>query len=283
MSFWLLLRRSWPVMDKGGYSRSGTPDGASNLLQNSDRDDRHLQDYVASGYFLSRHAGVRDCTGIELRRVSLAHDHSQRRFFPESWTLSWCRELRERRIEEAAVFGIPAEDLEQVMAWADESFGSVFGAWNALFTLGDARAAARSFLRSAADLELWGVGLHRSLVSAFCQASAPPPQQPGHAPAGASAIHIATCMRPAPLAEGGTVLGHEILIADVGCSFNSPESLHIDKRERFREFGVVPNGHGLIDSLDEALACCRLIEPDPAQERTPSAGWLPWLIVRYPL
>jgi len=24
----------------------------------------HVQDYVASGYFLSRYAGIRDCTGI---------------------------------------------------------------------------------------------------------------------------------------------------------------------------------------------------------------------------
>ncbi len=46
---------------------------------------------------------------------------------------------------------------------------------------------------------------------------------------------------------------------------------------------MVPNEHGLIDSFDEALACCRLIGPDRSQERHPSTGWLPWLIVRYPL
>lgn len=51
-----------------------------------------LEMYVAAGFFLSRHAGLQDCTGLELRRITLAHDHSQRRFFPESWTL----ELRRR-------------------------------------------------------------------------------------------------------------------------------------------------------------------------------------------
>jgi hypothetical protein len=243
----------------------------------------HVQDYVASGYFLSRYAGIRDCTGIELGRITLAHDHSQRRFFPGSWTLSWCGETRERRIEQAAIFGIAEGDLGKVMAWADRSFGSVFGAWDAFFTLDDARAAARSFLRSAADLELWGVGLHRTLVSAFCESSAPPSPEPGYAPTGASAIHVATCVRPAPLAHGGAVLGHEILVADVGSSFNSPQSLHLDERELLRDAGVVPNAHGLVDSLDEALVCCRLLEPGASKVRDMGAAWLPWLIVRYPL
>jgi hypothetical protein len=100
-----------------------------------------LRDYVAAGYFLSRHTGLRDCTGIQLRRITMAHDHSQRRFFPESWTLSWCGETREQRIEDAAVFGIAEGDLDEVIAWADESFGSLFGAWDVFFTLEDARAA----------------------------------------------------------------------------------------------------------------------------------------------
>ena len=241
----------------------------------------HLPDYVASGYFLSRHVGFRDCTGYELRPTTLAHDHSRRRFFPDSWTLSWCGETHEQRVEEAGHFGIENGDLDQVMAWADQSFGSVFGAWNAFFTLNDARAAARSFLRSAADVEIWGVGLHRSLAGAFCEASAPPPPQPGHAPVGASAIHVATCVRPAPLADGAEVLGHEILIADSG-TFNSLESLHFDERQTLRGAGVTPNIHGLIDSFGEALACCRLVEPAVTRE-VAGASWFPWLFARYPL
>lgn len=240
-----------------------------------------LRNYVAAGYFLSRHAGAHDCTGLELRRITMAHDHSQRRFFPGTWALPWCGGTREQRIEEAAVFGIAEEDLDEVMAWADRSFGVVFGAWDVFFMLDDARVAAHTLLPHATGLELWGVGLHRSLVSAFCEASAPPPQQPGFAPMGASGIHIATCVRPAPLAEDGLVLGHEILVNDVGCSFNSPASLHLDERRRLREAGVVPNEHGLIDSFDDALACCRVIEPAPGEARSPSTPWLPWLIVRY--
>jgi hypothetical protein len=75
-----------------------------------------------------------------------------------------------------------------------------------------------------ADVEPWGVGLHRSLVSKYRRASAPPTPVPGYAPTGATGLHVATCMRPAPLAEGGAALGHEILIPDLGCSFNSRQS-----------------------------------------------------------
>jgi hypothetical protein len=239
--------------------------------------------YVSAGYFLSRWTGELDCTGLELRRVTLAHDHSPRRFFPESWTLSWCRETREERIDAAAIFGIAEADVDGVIAWADENFGSAFGAWDVFFTLADAQSAARAYLRNAPDVELWGVGLHRSLVGGFCTASEPPPQSPGFAPTGASGIHIATCARSAPLADGGSVLGHEVLIPEFGASFNSPESRHLDEVETFRAAGVLRNSVGLIDSFDDALAVCRHLDTHAAETEHQITGWLPWLIVRYPL
>jgi hypothetical protein len=241
----------------------------------------NISDYVASGYFLSRYAGGPDCTGLQLRRISMGHDHSQRRFFPETWTLSWCRETREQRIKEAAVFGLSEGQLDKVIEWADAGFGSVFGAWDVFYSLEEARGAARSLLGGAADLDLWGVGLHRSLVSTYCEETDPGPPQPWGVP-GRGAVDTMTCLRPASLAEGGTVLGHEILIAAVGCSFNSPESLHVDERELLREAGVVPNEHGLIDSFTDALECCRLLGPEYEKEAE-RTRWRPWLLVRYPL
>lgn len=238
----------------------------------------HLQDYIASGYFLSRYTGAVDCTGMTIRRVSLAFDHSQRDFFPDAWALSWCHESREEQLERAAVFGIPEQELEGVFAWADRSHNSIIGPWNVFFRLEDAREAARSMLGRAVGLELWGAGLHRSLVSAYCEASMPPESPPGYAPNGASGVHDATCTHPAPLDERGVILGHEILIDDLGCCFNSPESLHLDERAELSTLGVVPNENGLIDSFDQALAAARhfdsLGKGSPAQV----SGWLPWLI-----
>jgi hypothetical protein len=88
-------------------------------------------------------------------------------------------------------------------------------------------------------------------------------------------------VRSAPLAVGGTVLGHEVLVPDIGCSFNRPESLHTDEQDVLRDASVFSNSHGLIDSLDEALAWCRLLEPDASGEQGRRAGWPPWLMVRY--
>jgi hypothetical protein len=228
---------------------------------------------------LSRYTGARDCSGIEIRRESLAVDHSQRAFFPDAWALSWCNMSRTERVQKAAVFGITEQELDGVIAWADRSFDTAFGAWNVFFRLEAARAAARSMLGGAADLELWGAGLHHDLLSAYCDDSKPPAPPPGYAPTGASGVHEAACMRPEPLAEGGVVLGHELLIDDQGCAFNSPESLHLHERDPFRALGVEPNALGLIDSFDEALACARHLNSQPHQ----ITGWRPWLIVRYPL
>lgn len=239
--------------------------------------------YVAAGYFLSRDAGRADATEPPLRRITMAHDHTRRRFFPDTWALSWCVASREARLERAAALGIAARDLDAVTAWADRSFGSVFGAWDVFFKLDGAREAARTFLASAADLELWGVGLHQSLVRAYCQASGPPRPAPGAAPTGPSGLHVAACLRPAPLADGGTVLGHELLIPEIGASFNSPGSLHLDERAVLKAAGVAPNEDGLIDSINDALACCRLLDALAPETHRGITGWLPWLLVRYPL
>lgn len=95
-------------------------------------------------------------------------------------------------------------------------------------------------------------------------------------------MHIAACVRSLPLAEGGKVLGHEILIDDAGSCFNSPESRHLEEQAIFRAVGVVPNENGLIDSFDHALAYCRHLESHAAESQHGITGWRPWLIVRYP-
>jgi len=110
----------------------------------------------------------------------------------------------------------------------------------------------------------------------------PPPQVPGYAPTGASGVHLSTELVQ-PLAPGGTPLGHEPLIAEVGCSFNSPASLHLDEAIVWSRLGVQPNAHGLIDSYDEALAGCRDFGSEEVAGPDPLSDWFPGLIVRYPL
>jgi hypothetical protein len=234
--------------------------------------------HVAAGYFLSRVAGATDWTGTALRRISLAESHSARSFFPNSWALSWCNTTLEERSEQGAVFGIPKEEVPGLVAWADGAMGREFGAWRTFFTLECARAAAKRWLWRAADVELWGLGLKRELVSEYCRLAKPPPTAPG---VGASGTCVAVCERADHLAVGGTVLGYEILKEDRANSFESLESLHADEEALFREFGVVTNQAGLVDSFESALACCKELDTRWAKHPSELTGWLPWLIVKY--
>lgn len=242
---------------------------------------QNIPDYVAAGYFISRYVGGCDFTGSVLRRTSLAADHSVRKFFPNSWALSWCHADWEQRIAAAANFGINEHELPDVMNWADNGFDSVFGAWSVFFNLSHALAVVQTFLKNAVDLELWGVGLPASLRNEYLAISQPPATKPGYAPVGASGVHMAVNRNSALLADGGTILGHELLIDDFGCAFNSPESLHIDEKEMYCAVGVAPNGYGLIDSLGEGLACSRYLESQAGKTQNRIVGWFPWLIVRY--
>jgi hypothetical protein len=237
------------------------------------------EDYVSAGYFLSV---LVDPPAPGHRAVTLGSDHSPRRFFPESWTLSWCGESPETRASKAREFGIAESELPRIHAWADGAFGKTFGAWDVIFRIEDAREMARMFLSKASGLELWGLGIRRSSVDDVREGTTPPAQTPGYAPVGASGVHQVTELSR-PLASGGTPLGHEPLIAEVGCSYNAPASLHIDEAAVWARLGVQPNDLGLIDSYEDALAGCgeftRFSVAGPAHQ----SEWFPGLIVKYPV
>ncbi len=232
-----------------------------------------LAEYTAAGYYLSRRTGASDCGGMDLARVTLASNHSERAFFPDDWTLSWVQRDREVRAARAAEFGFTADQLDSIMEWAGGSFGRSFGLWRVFFSIEDARSVGQSTLGGTPDVELWGVGLHRTLVDSYCRAPAR---------ISASGVHTAVCAGR-KLAEGGVVLGHDILFEEMGSTFSSPESKRLDEVAMFRSTGVAPNDDGLIDSLEDARKCCRYLDEHPASPRAPIKGWQPWLLLRYPL
>ena len=230
-----------------------------------------LGDYTAAGYYLSRRTGTAECGGIDLGRVSLASDRRERAFFPDSWALSWVRRQREERIAHAADFGFEADQIDSIMEWAGRSFGTTFGFWRVFFSIEDARSVGQTALGALPDVELWGVGLHRSLVDAYCRA-----------PGRISASGVRTAVYAGKkLAEGGAVLGYDLLFEELGSGFSSPESRGFDEVAMFRATGIAPNEDGLIDSLQDAQKCCRYLDESAAPKRQQVKGWQPWLLLRY--
>lgn len=175
----------------------------------------NLENYISAGYFLSRHTGKSDSTGTILRRATIASDHCQREFFPDTWAISWCGDERAERIRRAAVFGIAESDLGRVFEWTDSGFEKVFGAWSVFFEVDEARKAATRVLPSSVDV--------------------------------------------------------------------APESRHLDEQAVLAAVGVAPNADGLLDSFEDGLACCRWLDEHAAETRHGIRGWLPWLIVDYPI
>jgi hypothetical protein len=233
----------------------------------------NLADYTAAGYYLSRRIATDECAGIDLGRVSLASDRRERAFFPDSWCLSWVRKDREERIARAAAFGFGADQIDSLMQWANRSFGSTFGFWRVFFSIDDARSVGQSALGGDSGVELWGAGLHRSLVDGYCRA-----------PGQISASGVRTAIYAGKkLAEGGSILGYDLLFEELGSSFSSPETRGLDEVAMFRSTGVAPNEDGLIDSLPDARKCCRYLDERAAPNRQPVKGWQPWLLVRYPM
>jgi hypothetical protein len=46
---------------------------------------------------------------------------------------------------------------------------------------------------------------------------------------------------------------------------------------------VTPNADGLVDSFDDAIACCRSLDASAGTTEHAITRWRPWLVVRYAL
>jgi hypothetical protein len=199
------------------------------------------------------------------------------KFVPDTWCIEWTGDSQESRLEDARAFDLDLEVLRKVTDWVTPRFGGLIGWPNIVFDLGTARQLVEQFLGELDDIKVLELGLHKSLIEAFCDEAEPSPQQPGFAPIGRQGIHEAVLKRR-PLALGGCIQGFEPLVFDGSLSHswlcNSLEtsvSKHLDIR---------PNSFGMIDQFEEARACVEYISRDEVGAEP--GLWLPWLIIEHP-
>ena len=85
-----------------------------------------------------------------------------------------------------------------------------------------------------------------------------------------------------PLAAGGQALGYELLSYDQ--NINDSWLCSGIERDMADQFGIRPNAHGLIATLDEAMQVYDWIAEDEQRgHRAEPEPYYPWLLVDYPL
>jgi hypothetical protein len=119
------------------------------------------------------------------------------------------------------------------------------------------------------------IALPEHLVRAFLTLAAPPAQQPGYAPNGASAVYQALLAHdlgvPAAERRGFEVLGYD----RYGGGFDSFRCNALESA--FAGLGATFNRWGLIDDEATALKCAEFANT----QSTCADAWHPWLVAEY--
>lgn len=197
---------------------------------------------------------------------------------PDTWALDWVLMDEPDRIAAAARCGIAEDQLPGVVAWATEHFDRAGFAWpNVLLNIETAREFRRRFLPQS--FHLLQIYLPERLAESFLALAAPPPQQPGFAPVGATGVCQALC-NPQLTETPGERRGFEVLGYDSAGGFDSFRCNRLE-RDFARLLDIRFNQWGLIEEDAAALQCAEYANrPDVG---TCADAWHPWLVVEHAL
>ncbi len=241
-----------------------------------------LDGYLSGGYFLTRPMDRQSWQSEQILpdRI-LSFSNCLAPHLPEPWMFDWMLKDEQEAFRQAADSGISPEGTLAARKWTTRHYYSEDVAHSGLFyQLETARDFAREFLSDNPKLEIFALGLHRSLVHGFLEEAIPqdPPNRDKTDPTDGVNRAIRSGL---PLANGGKPLGFELLVFDFW-SYNLEHSwlcngLEVDFHENP---GVTPGRFGLIEKFEDAVACTDRI----VRENIPAEPglWLPWLIVQYP-
>jgi hypothetical protein len=223
--------------------------------------------YLAGPFFLMKPTG-------ELPAGVLTVSHCLATVAPDTWAIDWVSVTDTDRAEAAARCEIADERVSAAIEWATERFGVAIGWSHALLDLDAAREFRRLFLPPT--FQLLQIGLPEGALSSFLALSAPPPQQPGYAPVGASGAYEAVVKKT--VLSAGERRGHEVLGYDrYGGGFHSSRCHSFE--QDLAALGASLNRWGLIDDAEAARRCAEYA----GGKGTCADGWHPWLIVEHAL
>jgi len=222
------------------------------------------EDFISGGYFLVRRiprpADVSELLPSTLTTLSNCFTD----IAPDDWTLSGYNYSDDERAEEAAKFAIPRRVVPGLVRLFSDALGTQHS--NAFPNL----EVAEAFYKDCSEKDqvmLVGIGLHQSLLESLYA------QRNDDVNQGYGLLERVELQNP--LAELGEPLGFELL-GYSGTKFHS-WLCHNAAVEASEKFGVHPNRHGFIDSLDDAI---RIVQNLKATGAEP-AIWEPWLVTKY--
>ena len=231
-----------------------------------------LKDFVSGGYYLIKPANRAECMSASLlpSRI-LSASSCIVDMIPDSWAVEWANYSSDERQKAAISFGITQEQLPTVVEWVTGHLAANQIGWpDTFFSIELARAFLHRFLPDGEEVVLTGIALPREMVNEFLIEEKPASNE--GTPGAYEAIS-----RHEPLAPGGEILGYEILGYEAG-GFHSWLCNGLET-VIYEQFQILPNKHGLIDSLDDAMKTTDYISRDKVGAEP--VIWQPWLIATY--
>lgn len=211
-------------------------------------------DVVAGGYFIVPSTEV----------VSASSCVTE--LFPRSELVETDSASRESARESAKQLGVADDRLPDLEVWLNEALRSGTLRWPSILrSPNDARSLARTFELPTDQLVLVGIALPERDIADFLD------DEPFYEPQWVQAIK-----ERRRLADGGEPLGFEVLGLD-GEDFHSWRCNLLEKVAA-EKFGVLPNEHGFIRTLEGAECVAEFANVESNAE---PCLWLPWLVVRY--
>jgi hypothetical protein len=227
-----------------------------------------LSAYIAGGYFLVKPATKKSSSSDLVPPTLISASRCSTDILPDWWAHARMKFSEEERSASAKLFGIEPRSFPKLFAWVESHWNNHDIEWPNVFSSPD---LARIFLHELElpidDLILIGLGYPTSLINSF-----------GRKTGGIVHPMLAVMVKKRiPMSPEGEILGYEVLGGEE-TGYHSWLCYHYEE-VAFEKFGVRPNAHGLIESLEDAKKIADLIDA----EGTANGPWYPWLIVKYPL
>lgn len=222
-----------------------------------------LKNFIVGGYFLAKPADKAEWMTDFLPSKIISASSCIVDMLPEVWSVDSIKTPAQIK-SLANHYNVSVEKLPEIINWVENNCESEIGLGNIFHSVSKAKEFASLFY-DVSGLNVIGIGLsHEFVVDHFREED----EEYGV---------YRLLKQEKSLESGGEILGFEVL----GTDYNSFHSWLCNGLEKGckKEFGIIPNQNGLIETFEEARKCAEYANRDEVGAE--DCLWLPWLILKY--